>query len=436
MAISGKVQLIIPPAKTVVQFENTRYEIPFPALLFFYSIQKGRVINTEIYALKGGQWNEKSVLYNYPYGNVNPCSHSVCWGTNVLPEVTDLQKLDVVCSMFYTSPCNNDLYMAGKSTVWKIENLRNVFEQLKKRQDFPDEILVNSGRGTVGIDEKELQGLEKKPAAKKEKKKKEKKTAAKYKLPIQFCGGHLRRVFTDVNETAWSEEKLKSEIRRTFRELAGLYFKLHVLDVKEGSEEIGTYVKPEILYSAFTQDEKLDFPLEVVAGEKTLWADTKLSLDEIRRLWIQEHPEYEGCKFQYDEKQKLLIPFMDQSAPRGKAYTLPVTVGYLDIRETYQAEDFETAEVTMEALREKYSEKYPEFSISGGDESFISGSGKRRRERKHEHFNSGRAQGGRILYPGTAGGCPWPELGNAGRDPGGVGSNLSGIFQGAHGDAL
>lgn len=150
MAISGKVQLIIPPAKTVVQFENTRYEIPFPALLFFYSIQKGKVTNTEIYALKGGQWNEKSVLYNYPYGNVNPCSHSVCWGTNVLPEVTDLQKLDVVCSMFYTSPCNNDLYMAGKSTVWKIENLRNVFEQLKKRQDFPDEILVNSGKGTVG----------------------------------------------------------------------------------------------------------------------------------------------------------------------------------------------------------------------------------------------------------------------------------------------
>ncbi len=224
---------------------------------------------------------------------------------------------------------------------------------------------MNDLFSAFGIDEKELQGLEKKPAAKKEKKKKEKKTAAKYKLPIQFCGGHLRRVFTDVNETAWSEEKLKSEIRRTFRELAGLYFKLHVLDVKDGSEEIGTYVKPEILYSAFTQDEKLEFPLEVVAGEKTLWADTKISLDEIRRLWIQEHPEYEGCKFQYDEKQKLLIPFMDQSAPRGKAYTLPVTVGYLDIQETYQAEDFETAEVTMEALREKYSEKYPEFSTCG-----------------------------------------------------------------------
>lgn len=117
MAISGKIQLVAPPAKTVVQFENTRYEIPFPALLFFYTIQKGKVKSTEVYALKGRQWNEKSVLYNYPYGNVNIYSHTVCWGTNVLPEVTELQKLDVICAMFYTSPCNNDLYTAGRSTV-------------------------------------------------------------------------------------------------------------------------------------------------------------------------------------------------------------------------------------------------------------------------------------------------------------------------------
>lgn len=224
---------------------------------------------------------------------------------------------------------------------------------------------MNDLFSAFGIDEEELQGMEKKPAAKKEKKKKEKAAAPKYKLPVQFCGGHLRKVFTDGNETAWSEEKLKGEIQHAFRELAGLYFKLSVLDVKEGSGDISTYIKPEILYSEFTQDEKLDFPLEVIAGEKTLWADTKISLDEIRRLWVQEHPEYEGCRFQYDERQKLLIPFMDHSAPRGKSYTLPVTVGYLDIQETYREEDFGAAEVTMETLRDKYSEKYPEFSKCG-----------------------------------------------------------------------
>ena len=165
---------------------------------------------------------------------------------------------------------------------------------------------MNDLLSVFGIDEKALEGLEKKPAAKKKtKKEKQKKETTKYKLPIQFCGGHLRRTFTDEKETAWSEDKLKSEIRSVFRELAGIYFKLSVLDVTDKPENINTYIRPEILYSEFKDEEKLEFPLEVVAGEAALWIDTKISLEEIQRLWVQEHPEYHGCKFQYDEKQKL-----------------------------------------------------------------------------------------------------------------------------------
>ncbi len=225
---------------------------------------------------------------------------------------------------------------------------------------------MNDLFSVFGIDEKELEGLEKKPAAKKKvKKEKEKKETTKYKLPIQFCGGHLRRIFTDEKETAWSEDKLKREIRSVFRELAGIYFKLSVLDVTEKPENINTYIRPEILYSEFKEEEKLEFPLEVIAGDTTLWVDTKISLEEIQRLWVQEHPEYNGCKFQYDEKQRLLIPFMTSNAPSGKSYELPVTVGYLDIQETYSEEDFDGAEVTVEAIREKFSEHYPEFRESG-----------------------------------------------------------------------
>lgn len=148
--ISGKIMLIVPKINTVVQFEKTRYKIPFPALLFFYSIRNGKITETQVYALKGGQWNDKSVLYNYPFGNVNTYSHTVCWGNNVLPEIEDLQKLDVICSLFYTSPCNNDYYKAGVSTIWKIENLRNIFEKLTEISDFPEEILVTSNKGTIG----------------------------------------------------------------------------------------------------------------------------------------------------------------------------------------------------------------------------------------------------------------------------------------------
>lgn len=225
---------------------------------------------------------------------------------------------------------------------------------------------MNDLLSVFGIDEKALEGLEKKPAAKKKtKKEKQKKETTKYKLPIQFCGGHLRRTFTDEKETAWSEDKLKSEIRSVFRELAGIYFKLSVLDVKDKPENINTYIRPEILYSEFKDEEKLEFPLEVVAGEAALWIDTKISLEEIQRLWVQEHPEYNGCKFQYDEKQKLLIPFMTNNAPSGKSYELPVTVGYLDLQETYSEDNFEGLEVTVENIREKFSEQYPEFCECG-----------------------------------------------------------------------
>lgn len=49
---------------------------------------------------------------------------------------------------------------------------------------------MNDLLSVFGIDEKALEGLEKKPAAKKKtKKEKQKKETTKYKLPIQFCGG-------------------------------------------------------------------------------------------------------------------------------------------------------------------------------------------------------------------------------------------------------
>lgn len=148
--ISGKIMLIAPKTKTVVQFEKTRYEIPFPALLFFYTIKSGKICTTEVYALKGRRWGQKSFLYNYPFGNVHIHSHTVCWGNNVLPKIDDLQKLDIICSLFYTSPCNNDLYVAGQSTVWMIANLRDMFEKLKEKSNFPEEILVKSNKGTIG----------------------------------------------------------------------------------------------------------------------------------------------------------------------------------------------------------------------------------------------------------------------------------------------
>ena len=138
-----------------------------------------------------------------------------------------------------------------------------------------------------GITEEELKD-EKKPSAKpKKKEKKERKQGTMYKLPVSFCAGHLRHIFCDESADTWSEDMLKKNIRNTFRELAGIFFKLSVLDVKEKEEGIETYIRPEIMYKEFTNEDKLEFLLEVVAGMESLWMDTKMSLDEIKALWVE-----------------------------------------------------------------------------------------------------------------------------------------------------
>ncbi|MDD3797436.1 MAG: hypothetical protein PHE06_16010 [Lachnospiraceae bacterium] len=148
--LSGQILITIPKQKTTMQFENTRYNMCFPALLFSYSITNCKIQQTQVYALKGNKWNDKSMLYNYPFGNVNTYGHSVCWGSNTLPAVESLQTLDVVCSLFYSSPCNNDHYNRERSTKWKKNNLREILEKLKQMKEFPDKILVASDRGNIG----------------------------------------------------------------------------------------------------------------------------------------------------------------------------------------------------------------------------------------------------------------------------------------------
>lgn len=148
--ISGHMLLTVPKQRIPLQFEETKYTIPFPALLFCFNISHGRVGGTEVYALTGTQWNDKSVLYNYPYGNVNVYSHQVCWGSNRLPDITELRKLDVACSLFYDSPCNNNHFTSERSVKWKTDNLRNVLEKLKEKEEFPDNLLVMSDRGNIG----------------------------------------------------------------------------------------------------------------------------------------------------------------------------------------------------------------------------------------------------------------------------------------------
>ena len=121
------------------------------------------------------------------------------------------------------------------------------------------------------INESKSNKKQKKTEEKKDSKKSAKKSSGnKFKLPVKFCGGHLQHVFGADEEGEWSEDELKKKIREEFRELAGIYFKLKTIELEEKEEGVSTYVKPEIVYKEITDEEKLEFPLEVIAGKDTL----------------------------------------------------------------------------------------------------------------------------------------------------------------------
>lgn len=50
----------------------------------------------------------------------------------------------------FDSSTNNDYYTKGVSTKWKYDNLRGVLERLKKRDNFPERILVPSQYSNIG----------------------------------------------------------------------------------------------------------------------------------------------------------------------------------------------------------------------------------------------------------------------------------------------
>ena len=129
----------------------------------------------------------------------------------------------------------------------------------------------------------------------------------------------------------------------------------------------GCWIKLDISYKSAAEEENIFIPVTVKAGNTFMefTEEAADSLAEIRERWTALHPEYENCKFHYDDKQNLLIPFVCGEAEiKGKKYSLPVKVGYLDDMVTYTAQDFgdDTLQsVTQEQIRKLYAVNHPEF---------------------------------------------------------------------------
>ena len=92
--------------------ETQNYNITFPPLLWAMSFRTGRLVKSQLWAIKAGMESRLSttgtenVLACFPYGNVY-AHGGVCWGTTRL---TDVRQPGDVHETFFASEFNGDLY--------------------------------------------------------------------------------------------------------------------------------------------------------------------------------------------------------------------------------------------------------------------------------------------------------------------------------------
>lgn len=142
--------LHVPGAKRPFKYFGSTYVIPFPDLVFHFKSGAGKVVKSHVYALKGKP-NGNAVLYHYPFGNVYEDGR-ICWGRNILPDVSCLKEFEQCVLLFFSADTNDDLY--SRPTVelnGKKQQLdqRSLLEYLKDRDTFPKELLSKSGNRTI-----------------------------------------------------------------------------------------------------------------------------------------------------------------------------------------------------------------------------------------------------------------------------------------------
>ncbi len=139
--LCADIVTVLPASMQIMQYENTQYDVCVPSLVFSFHVNKGRLMNTRVFTLKDEEPTDNSVLYRYPYGNVYEDGR-VCWGSNVFPDICEIKRLEMVMTLFIQTPCNSDLYRSEECIGQNDVPLRELFEQLRNVQIFPEEYLM------------------------------------------------------------------------------------------------------------------------------------------------------------------------------------------------------------------------------------------------------------------------------------------------------
>lgn len=127
-------------------FYDKTYMIPFPKLVFDITARDGKLVEAFVFAVKSKEVDDRTVLYNYPFGNVYPRG-AICWGGNSLSGLYKLRDAETVISTFFGCSTNDDMWVNGENVNVKTDDprklQRGLVESLEGKDAFPDKILVS-----------------------------------------------------------------------------------------------------------------------------------------------------------------------------------------------------------------------------------------------------------------------------------------------------
>lgn len=145
-----KMAVSIPAAVRPIQYFDTVYVVPFPALMFIFCVATGRINVSEVVALDTDVPQEDSIVYHYPFGNVYN-DGKICWGNIALPSISNPLELPKAVSAFFASETNNDLY-----EIVDGRQQRQLLEELSNADTFPKRYLRKNEIGLLSDFLKEI----------------------------------------------------------------------------------------------------------------------------------------------------------------------------------------------------------------------------------------------------------------------------------------
>jgi hypothetical protein len=133
---SEKVVVMYQTVNRPFKYHKTTFaSIPFPILLFKFIISsttdttENRLtdVKVKVGAITSTILKEKSIVYHYPYSNVYD-NGTICFGSNVLPNIKKLTDLSAVPELFLSGIQNDDMYRNANNSGMVLRELLELLD--------------------------------------------------------------------------------------------------------------------------------------------------------------------------------------------------------------------------------------------------------------------------------------------------------------------